>query len=519
MFGYERGMTEITKSTRVLIVIPPLTNHLYFLYLWGIIRYLQSQNLPPLLVFNRGASDFNGHFLEVNRKTRANESKFISFLIAKGFSSELILYSDEMEFDFLVAHKELEACSTAGELLDINLDYPLLRLSLHSIFVSHVASADEDFPIINFISLLRRMQDNFHYSYSLCRELASKYKFDGVIFLNGRDPGQAGIRHFAEEMKITWHALEHGISPGQSFHLENFQTQDRLAIQCRMSEVFENISQQDLVAVEKWYLGWAAKQTSDRHFNPNMRAGRILPDWFSAESEYVAIFTTSLEEDISSVGYSRTDLKELILKTVSCARKIEESGKIPIIVVHPNSLNKSWNDLSLLYLSFSEASFKVIWPWQNISSYEVISISTYCVTWRSTIALEVLIGGKPCLNLAESTYDLFVGVPEFDLSTLNGFNFKELRNRALLHMFLWMNHGHKIGDYLPDSEYLNLKNRLHGKISASKYLGALRYYYSILSVSIRWKRATPKQVQRFMQLFGSESLVDFIFRKLLTVRN
>jgi hypothetical protein len=132
--------------------------------------------------------------------------------------------------------------------------------------------------------------------------------------------------------------------------------------------------------------------------------------------------------------------------------------------------------------------------------------------------LEALIEGKPTMNLAESTYDSFVRVPKFSLKNITTYDFMELKRNALLYLFFWMNHGHNIHSFVPASEYRELKNELHGRTASSKKLGALRYYYSILSVPFRWKKTTPKQLQRFLQIFGNEFIVDFIFKKLLSIR-
>ena len=517
MFDYERGMKEIVQCRRALIVIPPLSNHLYHLYLWAIIRELQGSDLVPIIVFNHGPASANGKFLELNRKSQKIESKFLSYLVNHGLSPDSILLSEDIDVKFRQDHSELQSCITAGDLLNINLEYPLLNLSLHSIFVSFVSSADEKLSISRYKSLLGKMQDSFHFSYALCSALGAIYDFDEVIFLNGRDPGQAGVRHFAEEKLLSWHALEHGIAPGESFHLEGFQTQDRIAIQERMGEAAQKLSKSELTIVQNWYEGWSDKQRKNRLFNSNVRTGSIPSDWINSHSKYVPIFTTSLDEDISSVGYSRIDLRDLINQTIEAAKQLESAGFLPVIVVHPNSLNKSWTDLRLLFLSLRNTNFRVVWPWQNISSYELIALSTFCVTWRSTIALEALIEGKPTMNLAESTYDVFVRVPKFSLGNIVTYDFVELQRNALLYLFFWMNHGHNIYSFLPDSEYRELKNELHGRIASSRKLGALRYYYSILSVPFRWGKATPKQLQRFLQLFKNEPVLDFVFKKLLSL--
>lgn len=256
----------------------------------------------------------------------------------------------------------MDGCKTAGDLLEVNIDYPLLNLSLHLILVSYISSADENVDISQYKGYLKELQNSFYYSRALCQYLSNRFDFDEIIFLKGRDPGQAGVRYFAESKNISWHALEHGITPGITFHLENFQTQDRLAIQARMLEASIDMTASQISFAEEWYKTWSFRQRVDKDHNPNVRSGAVPPELMGAKGRLIPISTTSLDEDVSSVGYSRIDLREMVQKTLSAAKVIEDAGIKPVIVIHPNSLNKSWMDLRVLYFHFSRSTFTTIFP-------------------------------------------------------------------------------------------------------------------------------------------------------------
>jgi hypothetical protein len=511
MKSYERGMSELIKKKSILIVIPPLSNHLYHLYLYSIISSLSKNGIELTLFFNHGPEIGPGRFIEVSRKTNLLEQKFCRFLEKEKVKIKEIIHSETTSFEFKSVASDLNECHLAGDLLDINKDFPLLNLSLHSSFVSFISSADEQMEIANHRDYLSYLQKSFHFSNQITKFVCSTREFDAIIFLNGRDPGQAGVRYFAEESGLSWHALEHGISPGTTFHLETFQTQDRLAIQERMLDCSQQVSEGELEQIRAWYKTWSGNQRADRIQNPSHRSGDLPKDLAGSEKRLIPIFTTSLDEDVSSLGYSRIDIEGLLNQTLQACHDLANKQYVPIVVVHPNSLNKSWRDLAIIFSALEKGNFKVLWPWANVSSYKLLSQAQFCVTWRSTIALEAILQGVPSMNLTESTYDQFVQVPKFSVEKIRELDAGKLEARSLLYLFYWMNHGHDVFDYCSPDSYYKLKKILHTPVESSRTLGRLRYYYSIISVAWRWRRATPKQFHRFLQLFASETIIHRAF--------
>jgi hypothetical protein len=293
--------------------------------------------------------------------------------------------------------------------------------------------------------------------------------------------------------------------------LESFQTQDRLAIQQRMLDCSQQVSEDELEEIRSWYKTWSADQQGNRIQNPSHRSGGLPKDLSEYGGRLIPIFTTSLDEDVSSLGYSRIDIEGLLTQTLQACRDLAMNQYIPIVVVHPNSLNKSWRDLAIIFSTLNNSGFKIVWPWANVSSYKLLSQAQFCVTWRSTIALEAILQGIPSMNLTESTYDQFVQVPSFSVEKIRKLEAGKLEARSLLYLFYWMNHGHDVFDYCSSESYKQLKQRLHTPLESSRNLGRLRYYYSIISVAWRWRRATPKQFHRFFQLFASEALIHHAF--------
>jgi hypothetical protein len=129
--------------------------------------------------------------------------------------------------------------------------------------------------------------------------------------------------------------------------------------------------------------------------------------------------------------------------------------------------------------------------------------------------LEAILQGIPSMNLTESTYDQFVEVPRFNVEKIRELEAGKLEERSLLYLFYWMNHGHDVFDYCSSKSYKQLKKILHTPVESSRTLGRLRYYYSIISVAWRWRRATPKQFHRFFQLFASETVIHHAFSSAL----
>ena len=511
MKSYEWGMSELLNKKRILVVVPPLSNHLYHLYLYSIISFLSKNGIELTLFFNHGPEIGPGQFIEVSRKTSSLEKKFCRFLQEEGVQLNEIIHSEAIRFEFESVASDLNRCHLAGDLLGINTDFPLLNLSLHSSFVSFISSADEQMEIANHLNYLGNLEKSFHFSNQITKFVCSTREFDEIIFLNGRDPGQAGVRHFAEESGLSWHALEHGISPGTTFHLESFQTQDRLAIQQRMLECSQHVSEGELEQIRSWYETWSENQQGNRIQNPSHRSGNLSKDIATYEGKLIPIFTTSLDEDVSSLGYSRIDIEGLLWVSLQACRDLAMNQYTPIVVVHPNSLNKSWRDLAIIFSTLNNSDFKVVWPWANVSSYKLLSQAQFCVTWRSTIALEAILQGIPSMNLTESTYDQFVEVPRFSVEKIRELDAGKLESRSLLYLYYWMNHGHDVFEYCSPGSYKRLKQILHTRIESSRTLGRLRYYYSIVSVVWRWRRATPKQFHRFFQLLAGEAFIHYAF--------
>jgi hypothetical protein len=320
---------------------------------------------------------------------------------------------------------------------------------------------------------------------------------EAIIVLNGRFLTQAASKDVAFKNLIPVFFLEHGGEPGIKYHLESFQTQDRVEFQ-------------------KNFLANSRSKPIPRelvdHLLDQYQHNSLLNPFITKRLEEIpkglsklplaSIFTSSIDEEVSCPNWSLDNVETLTQRTIALSKNLVSRGYRVIVVIHPNAMNKSWNDLSLQINSFSQSELEYVPPWSALSSYGIISDSSLVVTWRSTIGLEAISSGKDLLVISDCHYDqilseepsAFEPYGTYFPSTLSN------QNAARDYLFYLRNHGHDLTEGFNrfDKYFISLAFMfipLGGiRRSLQRRLSPI---YNFVS-----RRYSPSDLQRILQIFG-----------------
>jgi hypothetical protein len=200
--------------------------------------------------------------------------------------------------------------------------------------------------------------------------------------------------------------LEHGLPRPDFFHLENYQTQERDRFQAKIKLFSKELSEGQ---IKKAFEIWSINQRNNEKQNPFLRQ-RLKPareeafKRFSPDST-VVIFTSSVDENISSPGFLEDGWPTQDIALCAVIKHFTEAGFKFLVRIHPNSLNKSWEDLNRIVNLCEEMEIPYYHPLDDISSYDLLDHFSYFITWKSTIGLEASALGKYVYIISENDYD------------------------------------------------------------------------------------------------------------------
>lgn len=313
------------------------------------------------------------------------------------------------------AKSALHGLKLVDQLSDVLPKYQYLGPSLHSLCTSaFTMSSDPLAKISKYRTLLERACAKYIWHSDIAQKYIENYSPDVIIFLNGRTPEQAAFKEIAENLDVPWLALEHGAKPGKTYFLENFQTHDRLKTQELIKDSWRRLNPQELEQVLLETEMWIHKQSSDRNQNPTLGLRDFTVNDLDVSQSIFPIFTSSIDEEMSCPNWSEDNVRSLTRRSILLSEIAIKNGLVPVVVLHPNTLNKRWHDLSLVYSELSKKNLSISLPWSAISSYEYLERSNLVATWRSTIGLEGILRNKPLILLSDSVYDELVSFSSFE---------------------------------------------------------------------------------------------------------
>ena len=418
------------------------------------------------------------------------------------------------------AKSALHGLKLVNQLTDVLPKYRYLGPSLHSLCTSaFTMSSDPLAKIAKYRTLLERACAKYIWHLQIAQNYIQNYGPDVIIFLNGRTPEQAAFKEIAENLDVPWLALEHGAKPGKTYFLEKFQTQDRLKTQELIKNSSRQLNPQELERVLLKTEMWIHKQSSDRKQNPTLGLRDLSVNDLGVGHSIFPIFTSSIDEEMSCPNWSEDNVRSLTSRSILLSELAIKNGLIPVVVLHPNTLNKRWHDLSLVYSELNKNNLTISLPWSPISSYEYLERSNLVATWRSTIGLEGILRNKPLILLSDSVYDELVSFSTFE--RINQAISKKPRIKetdtkfAKLVINYYLNFGYDLLVNL-DSDDLVKINKYEKILPLGGLIPSIRNKIRKFIRPLKVYGATPREVFDFLSYFMPRKAVESVMIFLIT---
>jgi hypothetical protein len=514
--------TKNFSKKRVILFLETIDNPFYYQYLYAISKKISdSEGHLQIVSLDEAFSIHNLRsllrFLRRRRALRLVEMDLLSSLSNISVSHQSSKPTRNVK---KYTRLTLQPLRLTDELREVFPEYKYLGSSLHSLSTSALTmSSDPMAKIVKYRNVLRRACSSYITYFQIANESIKEFNPELLILLNGRTPEQAVFREVAEKMNLSWLCLEHGAKPGKSYFLEDFQTQDRLRTQEVIRSCSQNFSTDDLDRIMTEIDGWIQRQSSDHNQNPTLSLRDLSNPKLPAGQEFFPIFTSSIDEEMSCPNWSNDNVRSLTDRTIKAAKLAALKGLYPVVVIHPNTLNKKWHDLSLIYSELKKQDVEVSLPWDQISSYEYLEMSRVIATWRSTIGLEAVLKGKEVVLLSDTVYDELI-----DFQSLSSINFSNLVTKrrvfldiqlAKLTIHFYANFGYDLFVDLSRAEIDKIQSYekllpLGGIVRSIR--NKVRKYFRPLRVY----GATPREVFDFLSLFMPRQKVDSVMKFLIT---
>lgn len=501
------------EKGNTLICLPLLGNPFYYDYLIDIIGQIQDPS-KQLILAPLPYSGIKRFSLE-SRLERARKF-FLDEITRIHPGIRIIPPTFENKSETLDLISKL---TFASELRKLDNPFKFLGSSLNSTFSSSLSMSSSP-----FIQLKPYMKQLLNYSneyqtiyWHLNSILKQVPEIKDVILFNGRFPDQAPIIEVAELLKVKWWALEHGSKPGEKFFLENFRTQDRRVFQEQVENLFMTSSKISRMELEAIGSRWLQNQESDPKQNEFLRLSQSKRLRAPREN-LVGIYTSSLDEGISLPGWNDDDIEILADKSFEIFLKLRKEGLNPLLVIHPNTMNKKWDDLRILLRKFTDYEDSIIYPWDALSSYDLLKQSKFVVTWRSTIGLEAIARGKNLILLSQSHYDAFLDIPIWN--TAASIDIPETVDldkisKALFMLGFLSTRGIRLRDF--NKAETKLSSDIHDLLPLGSRIKSLKNKLGPFIVPVPFKNYTPNQVSIFLNYFLSTKKVNSIL-KIIALR-
>lgn len=514
------GPKNFSKK-RVILFLETVDNPFYYQYIYAISKKINdAEGHLQIVTLNESFSINNIRNLSRYLKRR-RALKFVQLNLLTSFPNiSIARKSSKVNHNVnKYTGRKLQTLKFTEQLREVFPEYKYLGLSLHSLSTSaFTMSSDPLAKITKYKKLLRRACSTYISYFQIAKNSIQEFKPELIILLNGRTPEQAVFREVAEKMNLPWLCLEHGAKPGKTYFLEDFQTQDRQKTQELIRRCSQNFSNENISKIEMEIDDWIKRQSSDRTQNPTLSLRDLKVSNFLNGEDTFPIFTSSIDEEMSCPNWSNDNVRNLTDRTIKASEVSILIGLHPVVVIHPNTLNKKWHDLCLIYRELNNHGIKVALPWHEVSSYEYLEKSRLIATWRSTIGLEAVLRGKQVVLLSDTVYDELI-----KFKSINDINFSNLDNEnkqqtdslfAKLTIFYYTNFGYDLFEKLTDTEIENIKNY-------EKMLPLGGILRSIQNKSRKYLRpfklygATPREVFDFLSLFMSRKQVESVMKFLI----
>ena len=461
----EGKINAFLGSDVLYIFLHYIDNSAYFAYLSQIIENTQDQ--PQRIVF----IDLNWRFFDPKVNNREWKR---SVSLRESFFREL---SDRYPHKFtriLMSEKQ-----TKNRIKNFDAAFAFstqLGNSVLSLLISRGFSHDNLYlDSLRKRYLFRKYTKSFFQTLDNISPLLETYEIKKVVFLNGRWPQEAAIRHFCESNRIEFMSLEHGKPKNQRFHLERFQTQEYQYLREYFLDTRDKLKPEEIQTAEKWAEAWLEAQAKTTGGNQFFRGGDPLPDECHTEN-FVLLLNSSFDERFSNLGMEMNGWNSQEEAFASVIERLRFLDFKLVFRIHPNTANKSWFELLRLVKLLKDLQVKYIFPWTEISTYDLMDKANFIVSWGSTSSLEATARGIPAVNLGRTQYDNLVDITLWspkDLSNLPIPKNQPSHSKSKVAIYLTRNWG-----YVAATEN-DRKSNQSSALNQSNYIKFLKAFYRL----------------------------------------
>ena len=347
---------------------------------------------------------------------------------------------------------------------------------------------------------LRRL---WHYRFKCSQEFFKVWQFlkcaniaerwDIVVFLNGRFPGQAAIRQYCENMKLPFLVLEQGTPKNKRLHIQPFQTQETIYSRNLLSRKLEVSSEGDFITMENWGGKWIESQATSfqNRFAIWDQGGEseISKVFHKASSKRAVCFNSSLEERFSNLGMEMNGWANQVEAFDQVIVQLKKLDYDIFFRIHPNYENKNLRSMFAIVVMLVRNRVSFAFPWEKVSTPNLILSADLVVTWGSTVALESTYRGIKTINLGRTSYDHLFDVRVFSansgaLEDILGQMLPPEKSKSAVCAFLVRNNGFELNAPEDAKDFIIKPNRSRWHLK----------FKSLTSVFLRNINSTPRDI-------------------------
>jgi hypothetical protein len=502
---------------RNLIVFFPPVNFPYYYYLKSILNFASSIGMKSRVII---LEDFE--FTErslIYRVQNANFERKIrdEFLqkIIEDASDDVVIEKINVR-EFLSKVPEVHFFSRLKDLETLNS--PLYNSIRSVMALSSVFSWHPNYKLFFFKKQVKGHAIDFLSTYKMVEKIIGESGPFTGIFLNGRHPSQAAIRHSLELQGVPFLSLEHGMPELLRFNLDTFQVQEVIAVQEKLLHLRKLMNKEERRAGIEFAKNWLDSQQQSREQNSFLRgkASDLEVKFLIQENKLGVIYTSSIDETINNLGNDTNGWESQSQAICAAATEFRRLGIRPVVRIHPNSENKAIRDLLELTINLTANGIDYILPWEEIDSYKLLEVAQIVGTWGSTIGIEAAARGIPVFVLGRSEYARMSRITEISpgkISEIEQVMKKQLDIEAiLLSIYQMKNQGFRIANYLTETDRNNfdeITRKFQGEQMLRRKIRRRLNYFFLVSDSVQYS-----MLNRFIT---GKAVVD-IFSHIFTLK-
>ena len=291
---------------------------------------------------------------------------------------------------------------------------------------------------------LNRISKATQSAYDTIANMLTEEHFCSCVVLNGRNSVAAATRIAAQDNSVKIFFWEH--SPEHKIYFCDHPPQDYFAYKRELG--FFTPSPEQLKDAEKWLNQRTELLSSHNTYSKGWKTGLI----HSQEKKIDLCIFTSSQDEVWALGdlVPKRDYEDFYSEISELLSKREQREGSLVMRMHPNTLNKS-----VLYvlreakkarkLRNKFSALEIIWPHQNVNSYDLIRSSHHVLVEHSTIGVEAAWLGVPVSHLSVSNYVGLSSQTKFSAKSKNheansSMTVEDLKTTALVDVALRRSH-------------------------------------------------------------------------------